>query len=105
MAMGKRGMQHLVSLMTRAVFRRSIAGCACAALLLCRALPSVAEPAMWVVKDEDSTIYLLGTFHATKPGMEWRSEKIDAAFKASDELWLEATVDENAPELRASVLK
>lgn len=47
------------------------------------------QPAMWVVRDADSTIYLLGTFHAVKPGTNWRTEKIDAAFAASDEIWTE----------------
>jgi uncharacterized protein YbaP (TraB family) len=47
------------------------------------------QPAMWVVRDADSTIYLLGTFHLIKPGTDWRTEKIDAAFAASDEIWTE----------------
>lgn len=49
------------------------------------------EPAMWVMRDSDSTIYLLGTFHLVKPGTEWRTGKIATAFAASDEVWLEAT--------------
>ena len=27
-----------------------------------------ADPALWVVKDQDTTIYLFGTVHALKPG-------------------------------------
>ena len=49
--------------------RRLIAAAASAALALL-ASPAHAEPAMWVVKDADSTIYLLGTFHLTKPEHE-----------------------------------
>jgi uncharacterized protein YbaP (TraB family) len=49
-----------------------------------------AEPAMWVVKDADSTVYLLGTIHVMKPGVNWRSEKLDAALKSSSEYWMEA---------------
>jgi uncharacterized protein YbaP (TraB family) len=51
-----------------------------------------AEPAMWVVKDADSTVYLLGTIHVMKPGVNWRSDKLDAALKSSDEYWMEADV-------------
>jgi uncharacterized protein YbaP (TraB family) len=60
---------------------------------------------MWVVKDADSTIYLLGTFHLTKPDMNWRSDKINAAFESSDELWLEASVHGDEASLQKLVLK
>jgi uncharacterized protein len=79
------------TLLTRpAGLGRLIVVAASAALALL-ASPAHAEPAMWVLKDADSTIYLLGTMHATKPSMNWRSGKIDAAFAASDEFWMEAT--------------
>jgi uncharacterized protein YbaP (TraB family) len=81
------------------------AACAGAALLLHLPSPAFAEPAMWVVKDEDSTIYLLGTFHLVKPGMEWWSDKIEAAFKDSDELWLEASENGDSALLQSLVLK
>ena len=51
-----------------------------------------ADPAMWVVKDADSTVYLLGTIHVLKPGTEWRSGKLDTALKSSDEYWMEADI-------------
>jgi len=51
-----------------------------------------ADPAMWVVKDADSTVYLLGTIHVMKPGIDWRSDKLAAALKASDQYWMEADV-------------
>ena len=83
---------------------RLIAAAAGAALALL-ASPAHAEPAMWVVKDADSTIYLLGTFHLTKPDMHWWSDKIDIAFKDSDELWLEASPRGDEATLRKLVLK
>lgn len=58
--------------------------------LACGAGSASAEPAMWVVKDADSTVYLLGTIHVLKPGVKWRSEKLDAALKSSSEFWMEA---------------
>ena len=48
-----------------------------------------AEPAMWVIKDADSTIYLLGTLHLLKHDTEWNAEKVKKTVKESTELWLE----------------
>ncbi|WP_186456720.1 TraB/GumN family protein [Sphingomonas suaedae] len=70
-----------------------------AALLLssCSLLGEDADPALWVVKDEDTTIYLFGTIHVLKPGMNWFDEGIREAFDASDEVVLEiARPDPNA---------
>lgn len=46
-------------------------------------------PALWVVSDADSTIYLFGTVHLLKPETQWRTPAVDAALAASSELWLE----------------
>ena len=56
---------------------------------------AAADPAMWVVKDADSTVYLLGTIHVLKPGVNWRSEKLEAALKASNEFWMETDIEED----------
>ena len=48
-----------------------------------------ADPAMWVVKDEDTTIYLFGTVHVLKPRTHWFDDGISEAFDASDELVME----------------
>lgn len=50
-----------------------------------------ARPLMWVVRDEDSTLYLLGSIHMMKPGTEWQTPTIKDAFAKSDTLWLELT--------------
>ena len=47
------------------------------------------DPGLWVVKDDDTTIYLFGTVHILKPGLSWFDEAIKEAFDASDELVLE----------------
>jgi uncharacterized protein len=47
------------------------------------------DPALWVVKDEDTTIYLFGTIHVLKPGLGWCDEGVKTAFDASDRLVLE----------------
>ena len=52
------------------------------------ALPD-ADPAIWVVKDPDTTIYLFGTFHALDGKSDWFNEEVKTAFDASNELVLE----------------
>lgn len=42
------------------------------------------KPALWVVKDKDTTIYLFGTFHFIKPGTPWFNEAVKKAFDKSD---------------------
>ncbi|MBS0480108.1 MAG: TraB/GumN family protein [Proteobacteria bacterium] len=48
-----------------------------------------ADPALWVVKDKNTTIYLFGTVHLLKPGLSWFDEGVKKAFDASGELVLE----------------
>ncbi|AMO73286.1 hypothetical protein AZE99_07100 [Sphingorhabdus sp. M41] len=52
-------------------------------------MPDDADPALWVIKDEDTTIYLFGTVHILKPGMTWFDEAVKASFDESDELVVE----------------
>ena len=47
------------------------------------------DPALWVVKDEDTTIYLFGTVHILKPGLGWFDDGVKEAFDKSDRLVLE----------------
>lgn len=51
--------------------------------------PNDADPALWVVKDADTTIYLFGTIHVLKPGLTWFDEAVKSAFDKSDQLVLE----------------
>ena len=53
------------------------------------ATPAFAQPAFWVIKDADSTIYLLGTIHLLKPETQWRTEKLDTAIAESGDPRLE----------------
>ncbi|APG61620.1 hypothetical protein LPB140_00805 [Sphingorhabdus lutea] len=48
-----------------------------------------ADPALWVVKDEDTTIYLFGTIHLLKPELDWFNDEIRTAYDKSDELVIE----------------
>jgi len=51
-----------------------------------------ADPALWVVKDEDTTIYLFGTIHILRPGLSWFDEGVKKAFDESGELVTEIGV-------------
>ncbi len=54
-----------------------------------------ADPALWVVKDEDTTVYLFGTVHVLKPGLSWFDEAVKDAFDKSDEMMLELVLPED----------
>jgi uncharacterized protein YbaP (TraB family) len=54
-----------------------------------------AEPAMWVIRDADSTIYLIGTLHLLKHDTEWNAEKVRKTVHESTELWLEVADFDN----------
>jgi uncharacterized protein YbaP (TraB family) len=57
-----------------------------------------ATPAMWVVKDRDTTIYLFGTFHLMAPSIDWNHGKVKSAFESADTLKLEiANIEAEAP--------
>lgn len=60
-----------------------------------------ADPALWVVKDDDTTIYLFGSVHVLKPGLSWFDEAVKDAFDKSDQLMLELVM----PEDQAAVAK
>jgi uncharacterized protein YbaP (TraB family) len=58
-----------------------------------------AEPAMWVVKDKDTTIYLFGTFHALDGKREWFNDEVKQAFDASDDVVLEIITPDNPADM------
>lgn len=68
------------------------------------ALPD-ADPAMWVVKDADTTVYLFGTFHGLDGKADWFNDEVKAAFDTSSEVYVEAILPENPAELQPLVMK
>lgn len=64
-----------------------------AALALGLAGPAFAAPAMWVVRDADSEVYLFGTMHLLKAGTKWRTRAFDAAYDRAEAVWFEADAD------------
>lgn len=63
-----------------------------------------ADPALWVIKRGDATVYLFGTVHVLKPGLSWFDEEVKAAFDRSDRLILESP-DNDEPASQPLVLK
>lgn len=59
------------------------------AVLALLAAPLRAEPALWVLRDADSTVYLFGTIHVLRPDTDWLTPRIRGAFEGADRLWLE----------------
>ncbi len=56
-----------------------------------RAVPQAegAGPALWVIRDADSTLYLFGTVHVLRPTTAWGSARVDAAFDSAEQIWFE----------------
>lgn len=69
---------------------------ACAQTPKAAATAQDADPALWVVKDKDTTIYLFGTIHVLKPGLTWFDEAVKTAFDRSQELKLELVMPDPA---------
>ena len=67
---------------------RRLLACALGCATIATAAPAAAEPALWAVRDADSTVYLFGTVHALKEA-SWWTPKLEAALSASQELWVE----------------
>lgn len=57
--------------------------------------PRSAEPALWRIADEDTTIWLFGTIHILPEAVDWRTPAVERAIGESDELMLEAVLAEN----------
>jgi len=83
--------------MTRpATFRRGLTAAALALIALISP-PAHAQgtppprPALWVVQDADTTLYLFGTIHFMRPDVDWRTARVAEALQASDALVLEVS--------------
>jgi uncharacterized protein len=99
--------------------KRFLLSASLAGLALFQALPAMAQsattatplpaatqrtatPALWVVKDSDTTIYLFGTFHLLPDGLNWNLGPVKAAFESADTLRLEiANLEAETPAIGA----
>jgi uncharacterized protein YbaP (TraB family) len=58
------------------------------------------RPAIWLLADEDTKIYLFGTVHVLPPGFRWRSPAVDRIIADADELVLETYEEPGKAEYR-----
>ena len=63
------------------------------------------DPAVWVLKDEDTTIYFFGTFHLLDGKSEWFNDEVKTAFDASQELYLEILTLDDPAALQPLIMK
>ncbi len=75
---------------------------ACLALLL--PVAAIAHPALWVVRDADTTVYLFGTVHLLPNDSDWRWPGLEKALADSGSLTIELT-DDNPVRMQALVLQ
>lgn len=64
-----------------------------------------ARPALWVVGDSDTIIYLFGTFHAHDGRARWFDRAVKTAFDRSDELILETLVPDDPRDLSEALAR
>jgi hypothetical protein len=89
--------------MISAMFAAAIAAAAPAAPL---AQPAAdASPAMFVVRDADTTVYIFGTFHALDGKSEWFRDRVRTAFDSSDELVLETVIPDGPIRIKPSAFR
>jgi uncharacterized protein YbaP (TraB family) len=65
-------------------------------LALCSISGALAQPALWVARQGQSTVYLLGTVHLLPSDTDWSYRALDEALHHSDDLTLELTDDDPA---------
>lgn len=51
------------------------------------------QPALWAVRDADSTLYLYGTIHMRKQGAAWGGPAAEKALAEAAEVWTEVEID------------
>lgn len=63
------------------------------------------NPAIWKLADDDTTIYMFGTFHLLPDGFRWRSDAFNAVVERSDELVVETASAEGDAEIAAFMME
>jgi uncharacterized protein YbaP (TraB family) len=58
--------------------------------------PGAITPALYAVRDADSTMYLYGTVHVRPRGADWANARVRAAIDESEEVWTELMMSPEA---------
>jgi uncharacterized protein YbaP (TraB family) len=64
-----------------------------------------ADPALWVLRDADTTIYLFGTFHLLDGRRDWFNDEVRTAFDGSDELVLEIVLADDQAAIQPVMMR
>ncbi len=76
----------------------------CAVVLCVVAAAARAEPPIWVIEDEDSTLYLFGTVHLLDPEIAWLTPRVEQALDEASEVWFEVPFSPTLEELQAQLV-
>ena len=94
--------------MLKSLFKRGLAAFGLASLAIAPTAPAEARssngPALWEVKDKDTTVYLFGTIHLLPKDSRWRTPKFDKALQNSQSLVVETLIDTSNPQQLAGVM-
>lgn len=91
--------------MKKLLFAAALAAVAAPALSAPQSALPDADPAIWVVKDKDTTIYLFGTFHVGDGKADWFNDEVKVAFDKSGEVYLEALQPDDPASLAPIIQK
>jgi uncharacterized protein YbaP (TraB family) len=80
-----------------------LAAIVCAALTTSACAKDEFDPALYVVRDADSTMYLYGTVHVRPSGADWADQDVKDALASADEVWTEIEISPQADQ-RAQAL-
>ncbi|MEJ2322673.1 MAG: TraB/GumN family protein [Gammaproteobacteria bacterium] len=86
-------MNRFLTLFGVALLLLLLAGCQSASLKSAGTRVN-AHPAMWLVEDQDSKVYLFGSIHVLPEGVRWYTPVIATAFENADELVIESKADD-----------
>lgn len=53
------------------------------------------DPAMWLLGDEDTTLYFFGTYHVLPEGFRWRTPLLERVIAEADEIVFESRSDDD----------
>jgi len=67
------------------------------------AFPASAQPPVWVVRDQDSTIVLFGSVHMLPPGLDWRPQALTTAIRDAEDIWFELPLDAEDSQAAAQI--
>ncbi|MDB5429282.1 MAG: hypothetical protein JWP35_398 [Caulobacter sp.] len=87
------------------LLRRATAALIALTLSWSLAAAAWAAPALWVMTDKDSTIYLFGTMHVLEPDQKWRTPLFDAAYGRATTVWFETDMDIDPVAMQGLILK